>query len=117
MGSNGECCSPLPAVQLQFPILFVLRIKAKCQFPFKMGAGFHYILCPLKNERHIIALSRKLRYEPCFKIRGCQCAAIVFDADRDLLQNRDESVTFSMQTFVVKLASGVAEICPSAFII
>ena len=49
-GGNGECRSPLLTVQLQFPILFVLRIKGKCQFPFKMGAGFHYILCPLKNE-------------------------------------------------------------------
>ena len=92
MGGNGERRSSLPTAQLQFPILFVLRIKAKCQFPFKMGAGFHYILCPLKNEGHIIALSRKLRYEPCFKIRGCQCAAIVFDADRDLLQNRDRTL-------------------------
>ena len=50
MGGNGECRSPLPAVQLQLPILFVLRIKGKCQVALKMSAGFHYILCPLKNE-------------------------------------------------------------------
>ena len=109
MGGNGECRSPLPTVQLQLPILFVLRIKGKFQFPFKMGAGFHYILCPLKNEGHIIALSRNLCYEPCFKIRGRQCAAIVFDADRDLLQNGDRTLFqhFTDLTHGVRERAGV----------
>ena len=49
-GGNGKFRGSLTAEHLQLPILLGLLDKGEHQFSFKMGAGFHYVLCPLKNE-------------------------------------------------------------------
>ena len=91
MGDDRKLRGSLPTEHLYLPIPFVLWSKGNRQFSLKMSTGFHHVLCSGKNEGYIIAVSGKLRHEPCFKVRCHQCAESILYMHGDFLQNRERA--------------------------